>query len=420
MRPRGAVWQGAVVALVMACRPTGALFAQDALSSADRCIAPVAYYPLDGAVVGLDSQGVPALGTYERISPDGRFILRSYSGKEVGTVSLMELPEKVSDAVRVYRTPFSNEAFPVQGSWRYLVDVSGEHYRFTDVLRDQSSAKPLFRAGMTGFYAAASELPAQDPAKPSEAAKQTFFIRSLSWPQNADSDAQGVGPLQLETVEVRDDSQTARVISKSGPQFICSHRESSDGNVFALPMISVDGLEFSAIPQSPKQGQPTMRVYGLGAAPNATSHPCDLRADLGFSPGKAVFGYPAASAAPAWLTYSDLGSVYVFDRALKATFRLDHTRERTLVSAFPGLTRDGRVVYGATWRECRSPGKCTEQAGYVVSDPYQSQAYRAFWQQRGSPAPKVCITQGEVSAERARFARARGLGDRSTRVRAAP
>ena len=74
MRPRGAVWRGAVVALVMACRPTGALFAQDALSSADRCIAPVAYYPLDGAVVGLDSQGVPALGTYERISPDGRYV----------------------------------------------------------------------------------------------------------------------------------------------------------------------------------------------------------------------------------------------------------------------------------------------------------------------------------------------------------
>ena len=420
MRPSGAVRRNAVVAFVLAYGLIGALFAQDAGARAGSCIPSVAYYPLDGAVVGLDTRGVPALGTYERISPDGRFILRSYSGKEVGTVSLMELPAKPGDAVRVYRTPFSNEAFPVQGSWRYLVDVSGEHYRFTDVLRDQRRAKSLFRAGMTGFYAAASELQTQDPAESSEAARQTFFIRSLSWPQNADSDAQGVGPLQLETVVIRDDGQTARVVGKSGPHFICSPRESTDGSVFALPMISVDGLEFSAIPQSPRQGQPAMRVYGLGMSPKATSHPCDLRADLGFSPGKAVFGYPTGSVAPVWLTYSDLGSVYVFDRALKATFRLDHTRERTLVSAFPGLTRDGRVVYGATWRECGRPGKCAEQAGYVVSDPYQSQAYRAFWQRRGTPAPKACITQEEVDAERARFARARGLGEGSPQAAAPP
>ena len=373
-----------------------------------QCIAPVTYLPLDGAVVGLDSQGVPALGTYERISPDGRFILRSYSGANVGAVSLMELPASGDGPIRFFRTPFSNEAFPVQGTWRYLVDVSGEHYRFADILRDQGSAQPLFRAGMTGFYAAASEL-SQARSVSDAPQSKSIFIRSLSWPQNADSDSQGVGPLQLETIEVRDDGRRAQVERTSGRRFICSNRSSQDGSVFALPMISVDGLEFSAIPQSPKQGQPSMRVYGLDQEPLSTGQPCDLRADLGFSPGKAVFGFPSALAKSPWLTYSDLGNAYVFDRGLKQTFRLDHTRERTLVSAFPGLTHDGRVIYGATWWECPASGPCAERAGYVVADPYQSQAYRTYWAIRGDRPPKVCITQADVAAERARFARRHGL-----------
>ena len=83
---------------------------------AARCIAPIRYLPLNGADVGYDAHGAPALGTYERVSPDGRFVLRSYSGAKVGTVSLMELPPDDSAPIRVYRTPFSNEAFPVQGT----------------------------------------------------------------------------------------------------------------------------------------------------------------------------------------------------------------------------------------------------------------------------------------------------------------
>ena len=372
------------------------------------CVAPLAYLPLDGSVVGFDAQGVPALGTYERVSPDGRFILRSYSGAKVGTVSLMELPAGGAGPIRVYSTPFSNEAFPVQGTWRYLVDVNGEHYRFADVLRRQGLAKPLFRAGMTGFYAAASELRQSPMDLGGLASQQTIQIRSLSWPQNADADSQGVGPLQAETIEVQDDGRIARVKRTTGPRFICSNRRSEDGGVFALPMISIDGLEFSAIPQSPNQGQPSMRVYGLSPDPLATGHPCDLRADLGMSPSKAVFGYAPPAA---WLTYSDLGSVYVFDRALKQSFRMDSARERTLVSAFPGLTRDGRVVYGATWRDCTPSGACESRAGYVIADPYQSASYRAFWQARGQPAPKACITQEQVSDQRKAFAQKHGLAE---------
>jgi hypothetical protein len=234
-------------------------------------------------------------------------------------------------------------------------------------------------------------------------------IRSLSWPQNADPDQQGVGPLQLTTLDILDDGRTAHVQQSHGPHFICGRRVAADGNVYALPMISVDGREFSAIPQNPRQGKPSMRVYGLDGRPDAQDHPCDPKADLGFSPGKAVFGFSHVDEGSAWLTYSDLGHVYTYDRVSKQTFRVPHARHRVLASAFPGLTRDGRVVYGATWHDCADTQACPERAGYVVADPYQSADYQAYWQRSGMPAPKACITVGEVERERARFARLHAL-----------
>jgi len=370
----------------------------------DACIAPITYLPLDPAEVGADDNGTAALGTYERISPDGRFILRSYSGARLGQVSLMELPAQGSGPIRAYRTPFSNEAFPVQGTWRYLVDVNGDHYRFAQVLREQTRAKPLFRAGMTGFYAVASEMHAADTGNAG-----LITIRSISWPQgDGPNDDQGVGPLQIETIAVRDDGTQARVVQNTGAQYICIQRNAIDGSVYALPMLSIDGREFSAIPQIPHRGQPSMRVYGLADQPMAKSHPCDLRADLGLMPAKAVFGFPPKDGSPARLVYSDLGNVYVYDRALKATFRLDHAKDRVLASAFPGLTQDGRVIYAATWHDCAG-ATCPERAGYVVIDPYQATSYRQYWQARGKTPPKACITQGEVTQQRAAFARFHGI-----------
>lgn len=380
-----------------------------AQSAGDVCTAPLIYLPLDANLVGANAQGVAALGTYERISPDGRFILRSYSGALLGKVSLMELPSGAAGAVKAYRTPFSNEAFPVQGSWRYLVDVSGEHYRFKDVLTQQTAAKPLFKGGMTGFYAAASELAALPAGADSDAdTARRIQIRSLSWPQSANPDNQGVGPLQVADLVVDDDGQKAKVVKASGPRFICAGRAAVDGGVYALPMLSVDGTEFSAIPQTPRSGQPSMRVYGLDSGAEVAGPGCALRADLGLSPSKAVFGFPVGGA-QAWLTYSDLGHVYVHDRDSGQTFRLDHAKHRVLASAFPGLTRDGRVIYGATWRDCADPQRCPEQAGYVVADPYQSAAYRDYWRSRDQPPPKACITRADIAAERARFARMHGL-----------
>lgn len=390
----------------------GALLLSTAMTAAmadgreQACIAPLAYLPLDPARVGRDAHGGAALGTYERISPDGRFILRSYSGAQLGKVSLLELPLNPEGGIQAYRTPFSNEAFPVQGTWRYLVDVSGEHYRFKDILNHQMAAKPLFKGGMTGFYAAASELGAGKAA----GATRSIRIRSLSWPQSADADAQGVGPLQVAEVEVRDMGTSATVVRSTGPRFICSDRAATDGTVYALPMLSVDGTEFSAVPQTPRVGQPSMRVYGVPALVGMAKGGCEVRADLGFSPSKAVFGFPDAQG-HAWLTYSDLGSVYVYDPELKLSFRLDHAKDRVLASAFPGLTRDGRVIYGATWQDCDDARKCTQQAGYVVVDPYQSQSYRNYWRSRGQPAPRACVTRKDVTTVRTEFAQFHGLKD---------
>jgi hypothetical protein len=380
-------------------------FAHAALPNANRCIAPVSYWPLDGALVGSDSQGVPALGTYERISPDGRFVLRSYSAARVGAVSLIELPPIQGQPMKVYRTPLSNEAFPVQGSWRYLVDVDGRHFRLKDIVQLQARARPLFRGGMSGFYAAASEM--SDIDSPDTG---LVWIRSMSWPQGG-REGQGTGPLQIRTLGIQDGGDMIKVVSDSGGQFICGARSVTDGNVYTLPMISVDGTEFSALPINPARGDPSMRIYGLSPDAMAPAHPCDLRTDLQATPGKAVFGF-ASPGSHTMLAYTHNGSVYFVDRrpdGAAQAFQIEDLQNRVLASAFPGITRDGRIVFGASWQQCSPKGECQEQTGYVIADPLQNADYRQAMAQRGVALPKACTTEADVARERGSFATSRGL-----------
>lgn len=384
-----------VLLALLACGSALLFCARALAADAAQCIAPISYLALDTAVAGANDKGVAVLGGYERVSPDGRYILRSYSGGRLGQVSLIELPPPTGGPLRAYPTPLSNEAFPVQGSWRYLVDVTGQHYRFSDVLEQGRAARPLFKGGMTGFYAVAAEMSA--PIDPGGDADPDIYIRSLSWPQGADSSDQGTGPLTLQTLRIRDDGSSARIVAATDVQFICGSRVATDGGAFALPMLSVDGTEFSAVPQAPAQGQPSMRVYGLAPEPLAENHPCDLRLDLQHTVSKSVFGFAGDAVSPAnWITYSDVGSVYVYDRQLQRSFRLGRAREHVLASAFPGLTRDGRVIFAATWYDCADKTACPQQAGYVVVDPYQSSEYRRYWQALNAPPPKACITLDEV------------------------
>jgi hypothetical protein len=349
------------------------------------CIPAVEYIPLPGPAPQAE------LGAYERISPDGRFILRSYSGAQIGQVALVEISGEPSKRqITAHKTPLSNEAFPVQGSWRYLVDVNGEHYRFADVLRDGARAKPRFKGGMTGFYAAASEI----SSKP-------VRIRSLSWPvgEDAATGQIGQGPLQVRTIELNDQE---KITADTGGQFICSqrpiHDRISDGNLYTLPMLSVDGKRFSAVPLNPERSKPSMRVYELNVEAMAKSHSCERSFDLGSAPGKAVFSADAQR-----LTYTDNGLVHVINARTGQVTPIDDLHPPTVASAFPGFTDDGRVIFAATWNRCTS-GACKEEAGYVIADPAQQRVAT-----RADAASPSCITEQMVHEQRARFAQQRSL-----------
>ncbi len=397
---------------------------------AEQCIPQNTFTALPAALVGeqTDAYGHTsvALGSYERISPDGRFVLRSFSGARLGEVSLIELGV-TGQALAAYATPLSNEAFPVQGSWRYLVDVNGDHYTFGSLLRNNSRAqqqvKPVFRGGMTGFYAAAAELPA-DPAT-GQAGR--VRIRSMSWPNaSGDSETQGKGALVARTIEV--DTTRHAITHDSGNVYLCGQRRREDGALYALPMISVDGLEFAALPQTPVQGEPTMRIFSFGDAPGQSGTGCEPQAAFGFSSGKTIFGFPqtnpAGQTSPADLAYEYQGHVWWYHRGAGmgggqrfniAPFYDESLRIYLNASAFPGITRDGRVIYGATQHTCpapipgQPPQPCVERAGYVTTDPYQSNAYQQFLRQHRGPARRQCITHGEVARERAAFAKLHGL-----------
>jgi hypothetical protein len=378
-------------------------------ASPNACIPPLTYLPIQSP------NPLAELGGYERVSPDGRFVLRSFSGAKIGQVALVELPEPGNTTLKLHETGLRNEAFPVQRTWRFLVDVDGTHYRFSDVLHQGARAKPLFRAGMTGFYASASEMPSK--------ADRQIHIRSLSWPQpdgntpSGGGDDAATGPLQVQTLRIEDDwprSHSARVVQRSAQQFICTQRNASDGSVYALPMLSLEGLAFSAVPQMPKSAgaaqRLSMRTYSLAADPMAAQQPCTLLQDLGRAPSKAVFGpQPSDSSAPQWIAFTDNAQVHVADQRLTPaqSFPIPVGKFNVLASAFPGITADGRVVYAATWQDCEA-ASCAKQAGYVVADPYQMAEVQAAWKATNTPA-KACITQAEVAEQRANFAAFHGL-----------
>lgn len=385
--------------------------AKAALASAtgdgQACIAPSTFVELGADVAGTstDSAGQArvALGMYERISPDGRYVLRSFSGRKLGDVSLLELPAFEGQVLAGYPTPLSNEAFPVQGTWRYLVSISGQHYRFADVLRQGAQAKPLFKGGMTGFYAVASELPGSHPGE--------IRIRSVSWPNaSGNSDQQGIGALAARTLTV--DTAKHRITADSGVQYLCRHRAAEDGSMYALPMISVDGKEYAAMPQMPVKGTSTMRIFGFGNSDGG----CELHETFQHSSGKTIFGFPQRDGSGSDVAYEYRGQIWWYSRALKQAFNLAPppkvAGENLLASAFPGITRDGRVIYASTLRHCDGNNQnCTQKVGYTIADPYQSKAFQAFRQAHPEQAKHLptCIRRSDVLKERAAFAELHGL-----------
>jgi hypothetical protein len=399
------------------------------------CIAAHTFTELPASIAGTqtDAYGktTVALGAYERVSPDGRFILRSYSGARLGEVSLIELGAK-GEAVRAIPTPLKNEAFPVQGSWRYLVDINGDHYVFNSIVgnldarkvpfsADFSALKSVFKGGMDGFYAAASELPPEPNAKAAEP-PNTVRIRSMSWPNanaNGNANTQGQGALSVRTITV--DTARHRIVADTGAQFICRERRAEDGAFYALPMISVDGREFAALPQNPIKGEPHMRIFSFG--PDGKS--CEAKSAFNFASGKTIFGFPhhnspadassLSESRGADVAYEYKGQAWWVNRApgvgearLSLAPYLDNPQSLLLASAFPGITRDGRIIYAATFKDC-SGGNCIERGGYVTTDPYQSNAYQQWLQVHKGPARRQCITEQDVQREREAFARFHGL-----------
>jgi hypothetical protein len=397
-----------------------------------QCIPQNQFIALDPALAGLNDDNQVALGAYERISPDGRYVLRSYSGKKLSAVSLVELPGPPGltafkgqiSRQKITSTPFSNEAFPVQGSWRYLVDTNGDHYTFNSILGNKDAGNPVFSGGMNGFYAAASEVGGSYPVRDT----QPVVIRSLSWPNanasgSATENRQGEGMLTARTITV--DAQKQRVTADSNRVNLCLNRLRQDGAMYALPMISVDGQEFAALPQNPVSGVPTMRIFAFGA----DGKQCEPSGQFTLQSGKVIFGFSSKAKKHADVAYEYRGQVWWVQRddSLKpqlplnlapwedpaiAGSKANPAYKDVTASAFPGFTRDGRVIYAANWKRCEGAdvGKnCTQEGGYVVSDPYQSNAYRNLLLQNKAIAPKSCITVQDVANERNAFASFHGI-----------
>lgn len=361
-----------------------------------KCIPPYEYVPFEGKAARPNRDGYVTLGNYARISPDGRYVLRSFSGDHLSSVTLMELrkSENGQKTALAHETDFNNEAFPVQGSWRFLVDLDGSHYKVSDLLRDGKDAKKQFRGGVTGFYTTAAEM---------KSSNGEIKIRSLSWPnQHSNNGDQGVGELFNKILTVKQDgSGKYKVVKEEGAFRMCRNLRSSEGSIYSLPMIAPGGEEFAAMPQNPKGSKPSIRIYKFGA----NNEDCQLVENLDVPASKVIFGFPQKEGGKAPLAFFSSGyqghrpvtGMHYYDRDLKKIFFISDTSKELSADSFPGMTKDGRVIYGAKWRDCVG-SQCKEKTGYIIADPYQSADMKAFKAQNPAAAKnlKQCITEEEV------------------------
>lgn len=378
--------------------------------SDSECVPAFEYIPFVGTAASQEPDGSVTLGSYSRVSPDGNYVLRSLSGSYLSAVTVMKLTSVGSEktGATAIQTPLQVEAFPMMGTWRFLANPSGAYFRFADIAEKGRSAKPQFKAGMSGFYTTAAEMSVV------EGKRITF--RSLSWPQgDATNGTQGQGQLENKiTVIEKSSSGSYSVISDSKSQYLCDNLKGSEGTLFTLPMISQDGREFSAMPVMPANRKSSMRIYELGA----NHRDCKLTDDLNTLTAKVIFGFSGKyfSKTPVVFRAGSTGAlggtgVYIYDRVLKRSIEIVGAPMTITASDFPGLTKDGRVVFSGYWKSCNSEGKCKRNAGYVRIDPFQTPLFQKLKQdnpERTASWP-VCILKSDVRQVEAEFLKMTGL-----------
>ncbi len=374
------------------------------------CVPAYEYIPFVGTAASPESDGSVTLGSYSRVSPDGNYVLRSLSGSYLSAVTLMKLSSVGSDkpGSTAIQTPLQVEAFPMMGTWRFLANPSGAYFRFADIVKQGKSARPQFKAGMSGFYTTAAEMSAVDGKR--------ITFRSLSWPQgDATNGTQGQGQLENKiTVIEKSSAGTYSVISDSRSQYLCDNLKGSEGTLFTLPMISQDGREFSAMPVMPANRKSSMRIYEFGA----NHKDCKLTDDLNTLTAKVIFGFPGKyfSKTPVVFRVGSTGApgatgVYIYDRTLKRSIEVVGAPSAVSASDFPGLTKDGRVVFSGYWQACNSEGKCKRTAGYVRIDPFQTPLFKKLKQENPERAASwpACILKSDVRQVEAEFLKMTGI-----------
>lgn len=265
------------------------------------------------------------MGFYNRISPDGRFVLMTSSGAGLGNVTLVNLTREANQPIhsaRPERTPLEMEAFATLSSFRFLISTSGQHYSFKDVYQNKDRARSLFSTGETGYYAAATEVVESQK-------NDQIKIRSLAWP-NASADSSGGGIYSSQEQGVGELNSTLAYLNKNGEQYnvakkirstpLCKNLQNTEGRIFQTPMISVQGSEFSAVPANPRQAIIDPKTNQItGYVKEEVKFPriykiinengdCERVMDFEYDVGKLTFGYPIVSDKPAPIVFNGSGT----------------------------------------------------------------------------------------------------------------
>lgn len=288
------------------------------------------------------------IGLYHRVHPSGNYILASKAtaGSTENRVAIIDLTNKDPSGKIIAKTiftPMIDETYPVEGTWTLLASprhMDGmRYYKFSDILSQQDKAEPVTNdSGHSQWYHSSAELPGSTPS--------VLQFRTMLYGQ-----------------PFRDYTLT---FDKSGKLIDKATSETKDacknlGIILDSPILSKDGTEIGATVKDKTV------IYKL-----REDGSCDpISENIGYFTSKVNFSYPKNKLkgsivfkAQGTILINDTPDVWngitLYDRDKKEVHKLSLPSESN--PSYPGMTKDGRVIYVTKDREI------------IIVDPNQLQA----------------------------------------------
>lgn len=286
-------------------------------------------------------------GMYHRVHPSGDYVLASGAyGEGHTSVSIWDLKNLDKGHAKVIKTPMVDETYPVEGSWKLFASPNHDggtmkYFKFSDIKAKQEQATEIFSdSEHNQYYHSSAELPGSTGRK--------MKFRTMLWQNSVYRDYEvSFDANGKMTKETHTETKVA-----------CGNKQQ-----LSSPILSKDGSEVAT-----QDGNGHTVIYKIKADGS-----CDLVDEFGFDTGKVNFSYGNGSQVVFQASVRQdvngnqeyVNGIWIYERCkapapagCKRGPRRLSTPADSDNASYPGMTKDGRVIYIA-------------EGKFVIVDPKQ-------------------------------------------------